>query len=248
LIATAAGRVGAGLITVAAPEGAIPQIQAGSTEPTFLPLPETAAGTIAKEGAGPVLERLAAADALAIGPGLTTDEQTVAFVREVVRRSPVPLVLDADGLNAFTGDGAALGDRESEAVLTPHVGEFTRLTGVKPRDLDADRPAHARVLATQAGAVALLKGSRTVIAEPDGRLFVNVTGSPVLATAGTGDVLTGMIGGLLARGVAPMEAASAAAYLHGLAGILAGRDFGEGAVAGDVLERIVDAVAHVEGG
>ena len=247
LIATAAGRVGAGLVTVAAPEGAIPQIQAGLTEPTFLPLPETASGTIATEGARPVLERLAAADALAIGPGLTTDEQTVAFVREVVRRSPVPLVLDADGLNAFTGDGAAIGDRESEAVLTPHVGEFTRLTGVKPRDLDADRPAHARMLAIQAGAVALLKGSRTVIAEPDGRLFVNVTGSPVLATAGTGDVLTGMIGGLLARGVAPVEAASAAAYLHGLAGILAGQDFGEGAVAGDVLERIVDAVAHVEG-
>jgi ADP-dependent NAD(P)H-hydrate dehydratase / NAD(P)H-hydrate epimerase len=248
LIAMAAGRVGAGLVTVAAPEGAIPQIQAGLTEATFLPLPETDDGTIATEGARAVLERLAAADALAIGPGLTTNEQTVAFVREVVRRSPVPLVIDADGLNAFTGDGAALGDRQAEAVLTPHVGEFTRLTGVKPRDLDADRPTHVRALATQAGAVALLKGSRTVIGEPKGRLIVNVTGSPVLATAGTGDVLTGMIGGLLARGVAPTESAAAGAYLHGLAGILAGGDLGEGAVAGDVLDRIPDAVAQVEGG
>jgi hydroxyethylthiazole kinase-like uncharacterized protein yjeF len=247
LIAKAAGRVGAGLITVAAPESAMPAIQAGLSEPTFLPLHETADGTIATDAAGPVLERLRGADALAIGPGLTTDEQTVAFVRDVVRRSPVPIVLDADGLNAFTGDGAALGDRQSEAILTPHVGEFTRLTGVKPRDLDADRPTHARALAAQSGAVALLKGSRTVIADPAGRLFVNVTGSPVLATAGTGDVLTGMIGGLLARGGAPAESAAAAAYLHGLAGLLAGRDLGEGAVAGDVLERITEAVARVEG-
>ncbi len=131
-------------------------------------------------------------------------------------------------------------------MLTPHVGEFTRLTGVKPRDLDADRPAHVRRLASQTNAVALLKGSRTMIADPDGRLFVNVTGSPVLATAGTGDVLTGMIGGLLARALAPSESAAAAAYLHGLAGLFAGRDLGEGAVAGDVLEHLPEAIAHVE--
>ena len=246
LIAMAAGRVGAGLVVVAAPEGCMSQIQAGLTEPTFLPLPETADGTVAAEATVPVLERLEEADALAIGPGLTTDSATVAFVRDVVRRSPVPFVLDADGLNAFTADGAALGDRASDAVLTPHVGEFSRLTGVKARDLDADRPAHVRALASQTDAVALLKGSRTVIANPEGRLFVNVTGSPVLATAGTGDVLTGMIGGLLARGVAPTESAAAAAYLHGMAGLFAGRDLGEGAVAGDVVERVPEAVAHVE--
>jgi len=119
---------------------------------------------------------------------------------------------------------------------------------VKPRDLDADRPAHVRALAEQTGAVTLLKGSRTVIAQPGGRLLVNVTGSPALATAGTGDVLTGMIGGLLARGVLPLESAAAAAYLHGLAGVFAGRDLAEGALAGDVLERIPEALAQVEGG
>jgi len=248
LIALAAGRVGTGLITVAAPEGAMPQIQAGLTEPTFLPLPETTEGTVAAEAAAPLLERLEGADALAIGPGLTTSEPTAAFVRETVRSSPVPLVLDADGLNAFTGDGGALQDRQADAVLTPHVGEFARLTGVKPRDLDADRPAHVRALAEQTGAVTLLKGSRTLIAQPDGRLFVNVTGSPALATAGTGDVLTGMIGGLLARGVPPPESAAAAAYLHGLAGVFAGRDLAEGALAGDVLERIPEALAQMEGG
>jgi NAD(P)H-hydrate epimerase len=193
-----------------------------------------------------VLERLDGADALALGPGLGTNERTVAFVRRIVRRSPVPIVLDADGLNAFAGDGSTLADRLADAVLTPHLGEFSRLTGVKARDLDADRPAHVRALAAQTGAVALLKGNRTVIADPDGRVFVNVTGSPVLATAGTGDVLTGMIGGLLARGVPPLESAAAAAYLHGLAGLFAGRDLGEGAVAGDVLQRVPEAVAHME--
>jgi NAD(P)H-hydrate epimerase len=247
LIAMAAGRVGTGLVTVAAPEGAMPQIQAGLTEPTFLPLPETAEGTVAADSVAPLLELLEVADALAIGPGLTTNDQTVAFVRETVRRSPVPLILDADGLNAFTGDVAALQDRQADAVLTPHVGEFARLTGVKRRDLDADRPTHVRALAEQTGAVTLLKGSRTVIAQPDGRLFVNVTGSPALATAGTGDVLTGMIGGLLARGVPPLESAAAAAYLHGLAGVFAGRDQAEGALAGDVLERIPEALVQVGG-
>jgi ADP-dependent NAD(P)H-hydrate dehydratase / NAD(P)H-hydrate epimerase len=246
LIALAAGRMGAGLVTVAAPQGGISQIQAGLTEPTFLPLPETAEGTVASEAVAPLLGRLEAADALAIGPGLTTNESTVAFVRDTVRRSPVPLVLDADGLNAFSGDAVAFQDGEADAVLTPHVGEFARITGVKPRDLDADRPANVRALAEQAGAVTLLKGSRTVIAQPGGQLLVNVTGSPILATAGTGDVLTGMIGGLLARGVAPLESAAAAAYLHGLAGQFAGRDLGEGALAGDVLERVPEAVAHVE--
>jgi NAD(P)H-hydrate epimerase len=102
-------------------------------------------------------------------------------------------------------------------------------------------------LAEQTGAVTLLKGSRTVIAQPGGRLFVNVTGSPALATAGTGDVLTGMIGGLLARGTPPPESAAAAAYLHGLAGVFAGRDLGEGALAGDVLGRVPEALALVEG-
>ena len=245
LIAEAAARIGTGLVTVATPISAMPTIQAGLTEPIFLALPETDGGTVAEEGVEVLLDRLDAADALAIGPGLTTDEATASFVRLVVQRSPVPVVLDADGLNAFAGDAGSLRDRKAPAVLTPHVGEFGRLTGVKARDVETDRVEHARRLAEQTEAVALLKGSRTVIAEPGGRSFVNVTGSPVLATAGTGDVLTGTIGGLLARGVQPTEAAAAGAYVHGLAGLLAGRDLGEGAAAGDVLERIPEAVGRV---
>jgi NAD(P)H-hydrate epimerase len=133
-------------------------------------------------------------------------------------------------------------------VLTPHVGEFGRLTGVPARELDADRVHHARALASATDAVALLKGSRTVIAAPDGITRVNPTGTPILATAGSGDVLTGMIGGLLARGLHPADAAVSGAYLHGLAGAIAGHEEGEGTVAGDLVAAIPRAVAEVVAG
>jgi NAD(P)H-hydrate epimerase len=128
------------------------------------------------------------------------------------------------------------------------VGEFGRLSGVKPRDLEADRVDHVRALAHEAQAVTLLKGSRTLIATAGGLARVNLTGSPVLATAGSGDVLTGVIGGLLARGVPAFEAATAGAYLHGLAGTLAGLELGEGTLAGDVAAHLPQAVARVKAG
>ncbi len=157
----------------------------------------------------------------------------------------MPFVLDADGLNAFTGRAAELADRKSEAVLTPHVGEFVRLSGVSARDLADDRLTHARALAERTGAVTLLKGSRTLVTTPDGIVRINPTGGPVLATAGSGDVLTGIIGGLLARGLDPADAASAGAYVHGLAGILAGRSTGEGTLASDVAGCVPEAVNRI---
>jgi ADP-dependent NAD(P)H-hydrate dehydratase / NAD(P)H-hydrate epimerase len=245
LIARAAGRIGAGLVMVAAPVSALPAIQAGLTEAVFVPLPETESGTAAEAALEPVLGALERAHALAIGPGLSTDASTASLVRAIVGRSQVPSAVDADALTAFTGDAAALAERRADAVLTPHAGEFARLTGVKPGDLETDRLGHTRRLAQTAGAVALVKGSRTTIADPSGDVRINPTGSPFLATAGSGDVLTGMIGGLLARGVPALDAAAAAAYLHGTAGLLAGAAEGEGAMAGDLAERIPDAVEQV---
>jgi NAD(P)H-hydrate epimerase len=157
----------------------------------------------------------------------------------------VPFVLDADGLNAFAGRAGDLADRKAEAVLTPHEGEFTRLSGVTTRELADDRLRHARALAATTRAVTLLKGSRTLVVTSDGIVRINPTGGPVLATAGSGDVLTGVIGGLLARGLDPEDAASAGAYVHGLAGILAGRSLGEGALASDIAARLPDAVNRV---
>jgi NAD(P)H-hydrate epimerase len=245
LIARAAARVGAGYVIVAAPASALPVMQEGIAEAVWVPLPETGDGTVAAGALDAVLERAEDAHALAVGPGLTTNDETQGFVRDLWREAPVPVVLDADGLNAFAGRVDELADRNADAVLTPHLGELARLLGAGAGA--DDRLTAARALSTRARSVALVKGTRSVIAEPGGRARVNPTGTPVLATAGTGDVLTGAIGGLLARGLDAFDAAWAAAYLHGLAGILAGRDLGEGAVAGDVAERLPEALARVVG-
>jgi hydroxyethylthiazole kinase-like uncharacterized protein yjeF len=245
LIARAAGRVGVGLVMVAAPDDAVRAVQAHVAEAVFLPLPPTSDGAIARAALGPVLEAASGADAIAIGPGLGRGEETAAFVRDLVSRSPVPIVLDADGLNAFEGTTEALRDRVSEAVLTPHDGEFGRLMGHAVGEDDGGRVAAARSLAAASGSVALLKGTRTVIASREGTARINATGTPVLATAGSGDVLTGVIGALVARGVGIFDAACAGAFLHGVAGRLEGERRGEGTVAGDVAERLPEAVSRV---
>jgi ADP-dependent NAD(P)H-hydrate dehydratase / NAD(P)H-hydrate epimerase len=240
LVSRSAARAGAGYVIVAVPRSILPVVQAELEEPVFLPLPETPAGAVSPDALGEVLDALEGAHALAIGPGLGRAAETAALIRELVREAPVPAVIDADALNAFAGDAGALNDRKAEAVLTPHHGELARLVG---RSLD-DAVTEARGLARATEAVALVKGTRTVIAAPHGDVRVNPTGSTALATAGTGDVLTGTIGGLLARGAEPFEAAWAGAYVHGLAGILAGADLGDGVVAGDVAERLPEAMAR----
>jgi NAD(P)H-hydrate epimerase len=243
-MAEAAYRAGAGLVAAAAPSSILSVIQGAVREAVFSPLPETDAGTAA--GASERLtEILAQADAVAIGPGMTTDERTAAWIRQLVRSCEIPVVLDADGLNAFAGRAADLAEREADLVLTPHAGEFARLAGLHAGEIDADRISHVRKLAAQTQAVVLLKGSRTLIGSPDGSVRVNATGGPFLATGGTGDVLTGMIVGLLARGLAPSDAAAAAAYVHGVAGAMAADAAGEGATAGDVLGRVAEAFVEV---
>jgi NAD(P)H-hydrate epimerase len=188
-----------------------------------------------------VLRDLSRFGALVLGPGLGRDERTQSAVIQLVADTPIPLVLDADGLNALRGDLAPLRIRhtmlEATAVLTPHDGEFTRLVGEPP---GKDRIAAARRLADATDAVVLLKGSATVIAEPGGgRVAINPTGGPWLASAGTGDVLSGIIGALLARGCDAFHAAAAGAWIHGRAADRAGHT---GMIAGDLIEAIPAAL------
>jgi NAD(P)H-hydrate epimerase len=243
LAATAAYRAGAGLVTLAVPQGILAVVEEAVSEATFLPIAETGSGAIAEE-AWPVLaERLATVDAAAIGPGLTTDPSTVRLVRRLVAECPVPFVLDADGLNAFAEDAALLAGRRSYGVLTPHPGEFGRLWGLSSAQVVEDRVGHARKAAAEVRCTVLLKGSRTVVADPGGIVSVNPTGTPYLATAGSGDVLTGVVAALLARGLAPTHAAMAGAFVHGLAGRSAGADLGEGTMASDVAEGLPRVMA-----
>src|SRR5262245_3968107 len=213
LAGTAAYRVGAGLVAVAVPEGVLPVVQGALRDAVFVALPETEAGT-ASGGSARLDEVLGQAGALAVGPGMTTDDRTSGWIRELVRSSEIPVVLDADGLNAFAGRAEDLADRKADLILTPHAGEFSRLAGVPTSEVAGDRVRHVRDLAARTAAAVLLKGSRTLVASPDGVVRINPTGGPFLATGGTGDVLTGMIAGLVARGCAPVDAAWAAAFVH----------------------------------
>jgi hydroxyethylthiazole kinase-like uncharacterized protein yjeF len=243
LVAEGAYRMGAGLVTVAVPEGILPVVQAGIPEATFLPLPEGPGGTIAEAGAD--LEDLDRFDAVALGPGLSTEGEAPAFVRRLVRDSPVPVVVDADAINAFGGRAADLARRATDAVLTPHAGEFGRLFGMPASEVIEDRLGLARKAAAETRAVVLLKGTRTVIASPEGDVRVNPTGTSALATGGTGDVLTGAVAACLARGLSALDAATAAAHVHGLAGQVAGDRTAEGTVASDVARALPEAVRRL---
>lgn len=239
----AAYRAGAGLVTLALPASAVPVVQARFREAVFLPLPETPDGAVSEEAWGTLAGRFERVSAAAVGPGLSTDPSTVRLVRRLVAECPVPFVLDADGLNALEGAGDRLRGRRSPAVVTPHAGEFARLIG---RPVGSDRAGAARRAAAELGCPVLLKGARTVVAEPEGRARVNPTGGPNLATGGTGDVLTGVIGALLARGLDPADAAVLGAIVHGAAGDLARDEFGDGTVAGDVAARLPRAIRRLE--
>jgi NAD(P)H-hydrate epimerase len=178
-----------------------------------------------------------------LGPGLGRTDGAVGFAHRLAREAPVPLVLDADGLNAHAGRLEDLRERPEAAILTPHGGELARLLEVEAGAVKAQRLHHAREAAKRAGAIVVLKGDDTIVAEPEGRVGISRGGSPALATAGTGDVLSGVIAALLARGLAPFEAACAAVFVHAEAGrrAAAALDGPDGVIASDV----VDALPHV---
>lgn len=238
LAARAAVRGGAGLVTVATPGDALPMVAAGSLESMTVALAHDAAG-LRPEAADELARALAGKRVLGVGPGLGTGSGTVAVIRELVLGSTTPLVLDADGLNAFAGDAAALRGRRGPALLTPHPGELGRLLGASAAEVEADRLAAARRGAETTGAILVLKGHRTLIATPEGEVFVNATGNPGMATGGSGDVLTGFLAALLAQDLDPLAAAQLGVFLHGAAGDLAAEEVGPvGLRAGDLVERL----------
>jgi NAD(P)H-hydrate epimerase len=245
-------RAGAGLVTVATAAPALPIVAASRPELMTEPLPVAADGGLAPEALERALELAAGRDAVVVGPGLGQAASTRQLVQRFVAACPVPLVIDADALNAFgaTDGVAAALDRlrpKAQAVLTPHPGEMARLLGGSARHIQARRLEAARELASATDALVVLKGRRTLVAAPDGFAAVNPTGNPGMATGGTGDVLSGIIGALLARGCAAWTAATAATYVHGLAGDLAAARLGQEALlAGDVLDALGEALRSLE--
>ncbi len=254
LCGKAALRAGAGLVTIACPESANAVLEVKTTCVMTRPVPETPAGTLGRAALEPLRDFVAGKSAVALGPGLGRHPETVEVVQALLEEWPAdgpPLVVDADGLNAFEGRADRLSVLGGRALLTPHPGEFGRLSGSSREALAEDRAAQLIRFVSRVGVATLLKGHETLVVAPgegaDGegepRRYVNLTGNPGMATAGTGDVLTGLIAGLLAQGLPPYEAGCLGAYLHGRAGDIAARTRGWAPlIATDLLDALCEAI------
>ena len=248
LAARAAVRGGAGLVSVAVPEPILATVDLGSLESMTIPLAARPAGGLDRAAGAEVLAALDGKDAMALGPGLGREPETTAAIRQAVLESEAPLVLDADGLNAFAGEPGLLAGREGVTILTPHPGELARLLGIPVAEILEDRVEWARRAAAATGAIAVLKGHQTLVAEPVGDVYLSPTGNPGMATGGVGDVLTGLLGALLAQGYDGRMAALLGVYLHGLAGDLAAARRGEEALrAGDLVASLPAAFQALRG-
>lgn len=238
LTAAAALRSGAGMVHVAVPASLTGVVEAKLTETITVPLPETFSRSIDETALDIILDMLPDVDVLALGPGLSLDASTVALVHALVPEAGVPLVLDADGLNAMIGFADDMAARKHPTVITPHPGELARLAGATTADVQHDRPGFARGAARDWRAVTVLKGAPT-LTTAGAEIAVNPTGNPGMATAGSGDVLTGLVAGLVAQGMSPLDAAVLSAWIQGRAGDVASERLTEYClVAGDILECV----------
>lgn len=253
MTARACLRTGAGLVTIGIPETLVDVIQSCATEEMVLPLPDTGKGTFSASAYDQIRNFIETnADVLAIGPGITADEETANLVKKILETVTVPMVLDADAINVLAGRKDLLRKVKAPVILTPHVGEMARLlscvavNALNEKDntelrneIERNRIDLSRTAAMETGAYFVLKGAPTIVADPEGRIFINTTGNPGMATAGSGDVLTGMVAGLLGQSMHPNDACRLAVFLHGLAGDLAAETLGmHSLIASDIIESI----------
>ncbi len=237
MAAEAALRAGAGLVTLGVGASLLDLLAAKLTEAMTLPLPEPpGARALGRAALDPIREFLEPKSTVALGPGLGTHPETGELVRRLARELPQAMVIDADGLNNLAADPACLQGAAGPRILTPHPGEMGRLVGLSTQEVQARRLDLARETAARLGTTLVLKGAQTLVADPGGKVSLNNTGNPALASGGTGDVLTGLIGGFLAQGLAPWDAARLGVYLHGLAADCFAAQHGpRGMIAGDLL-------------
>jgi len=240
-------RVGAGLVTLGLPKSLHDPMVEKLTEAMLKVLPETKEGSLSQQALPEIISTAERMDAIGIGPGLSQHPQTKTLVQHVLPKIVKPLVVDADGLNALAEELDVLRRRTLPCILTPHPGEMGRLTRLSSDDVQRDRQRIAVEFAKKYRVVVVLKGHGTVVARYDGEAFVNETGNPGMASGGFGDVLTGMIAGLLGQGLELFDAARLGVYLHGLAGDMAARERGEiGLLASDLLDRIPLAIRQYQ--
>ncbi len=242
MTALASLRIGAGLVYAAVPDGVRPVFHRRLMEGIVVPLAQSHRKHLTPEALPAILKAAQGKSVAALGPGIGLDPETGEVVRSLLLKLRIPMVLDADGLTHVAQDPAVLHQAKAPVILTPHPGEMSRLSGVSQEVLNTRRVDVAREFSRRSQVIVVLKGARTVIAEPDGWAWINTTGNPGMATAGTGDVLTGMIAGLIAQGMSPIDAARIGVFLHGRCGDLAAAKRGErGLIAGDLIREIPKA-------
>lgn len=247
LAAEAAGRAGAGLVTVGVPLPLVPIVAPSLLESMWIGLPATKNDSFSSEAVAPALTVAQNKQCVVLGPGISTHEDTLKFVLEFVRQCRAPILIDADGLNTISINPGVISTAQAPVVVTPHPGEMARLAGISVEHVQRNRETTAMQFAARQKCVVALKGHRTVVAGPSGECFVNPTGNAGMATGGTGDVLAGLVGGLIAQGLSPLDAACAGVYLHGLAGDIAARELStRGMIAGDVLRALPRAWLELE--
>jgi len=247
MAAKAALKTGAGLVTVGTPASCLPMVARSMSELMTEPLEETKDKTVSVEALPKALSLVRGKDALLIGPGISTNPSTAEFLRKFIPKLKLPVVIDADGLNIIGQNRELLKRLPKPAILTPHPGEFARLLGLSIAEVLERRLELVPAFAQEYGVYLILKGYRTLIGGPDGRLFVNPTGNPGMATGGSGDVLSGMIASLLIQLQNPLQAAVAAVYAHGLSGDFAAQKLSEKAlVAGDLVRFLPQALKSLQ--
>jgi NAD(P)H-hydrate epimerase len=239
LAARAALRSGVGRVTVLTPEGIVPVVAGAALEAMVFGVAETTIGSIAADAWEPWASRMGEFDALLTGPGLTRHPDTMRWIRRLLAEVEIPLVLDADALNVLSGESELLAEARSSIVITPHPGEMARLLETDTTTVQADRLAAARRATEATRATVVLKGAGTLVAALDRPVRINMTGNPGMASGGAGDVLAGLLTGLLAQGLTPFDAACAAVFVHGRAGDMAAwRGSQTGLTAGDIIGEI----------
>jgi NAD(P)H-hydrate epimerase len=240
---------GGGYARLAAPHSVVPVIAKRGREIVYLPQEETAAGSIAFKNKRALLEAAAKVDMVVIGPGLSLQEETVSLVKELTAAIKVPLLIDGDGLTAIAGNPEILRSRKAPTILTPHLGEMARLTGKSAAEISGNKIAFLRDTAESLKATIILKGAHSLIGTHSGKVYINLTGNAGMATAGSGDVLTGCIAAMYGMGLKPEEAARKGVFLHGYAGDLAAAKKGtDGITAKDIMEFLPQALKNDRSG
>ena len=242
LCANAAMRTGAGLVTLGAPEKLMPVIEPMVIEPMTTALVQTTSGGLDAAALDDIIALLADKAALALGPGIGTDPGTQELIKGIMSIASVPMVIDADGLNCIANNPDIIRTAKAPVILTPHPGEMARLTGKTTAEIQQNRMETARNFAEKYKVILVLKGAQTLVACPDGAVFICPTGNPGMACGGMGDVLTGMIGAFLAQNLPPESAALAGVYVHGLCGDLLAQDHTFGFLASDMVANIPQAL------